>query len=359
MKIGILTFSAAHNFGAILQCYGLYHSVKSLGHEVEVIDYRPDYLATYEPKFGIRQIVSRHVSSLPSRWNQYRYWRKIYDGYENFKSKEMRITAPIYNMTNAERVIGQFDLVIVGSDQIWNPRFNGNDTLWFGKTDVTDAKWIAYAASAGNPENITQIQNLQDLLKNFSSISVREKGLSMALEKYYGTKYQTVLDPSLLANVSCWDKWTKPTEKGDYIITYQAREADDTFRVAESISWQLGNVRIIPLDFYGNVSEHGYTTRITNPQGFISLIKNARCVVTTSFHGTAFSIILKTPFYTLRLNDGADNRSENLLKSLDLESRMIGTSETPEFSGIDFDSPHLKLNALREDSLRFLRKALS
>lgn len=359
MKIGILTYSAAHNFGAILQCYGLYHTVKSLGHEVEVIDYRPQYLSTYEPKFGIRQVINRHIKSLSERWRQYRYWREVYDGYNNFKSEEMVMSEPVYNPDELRTVIQQFDIVIVGSDQIWNPQFNGNDNAWFGDLNATSVKWISYAASAGNPQNIERFQDLHNLLNNFSSISVRERELADILKNYTGEVYPTVIDPSLLSDISCWGKWIKPVEKGEYIVTYQARESDDTFRIANAISRQLGNIRIIPLDFYGNVSEHGYATRITDPQGFISLIKNARCVVTTSFHGTAFSIILKTPFYTLRLNDGADNRSENLLKSLDLESRMIAASETPIFSEIDFDSPHFKLNALRENSLRFLKKALS
>ncbi|WP_303029680.1 polysaccharide pyruvyl transferase family protein [uncultured Duncaniella sp.] len=359
IKIGILTFSAAHNFGAILQCYGLYSTLCSMGHDVKVIDYRPSYLATYEPKFGWRQVVSRHIGTLRKRWNTYSYWRRIYEGYMTFKEREMIMTPPVLTPEEFEKVSIQFDCIVVGSDQIWNPNFNGNDTVWFGGHSSPNIKMIAYGASAGNPSNLMKIYDLTNKLNRFSAISVREPELSIALSKYVDSCFiQNVLDPSLLADNSVWEKWIEPIEKGDYILTYQARESNDVFRIAESLAEQLKCSGIIPVDFYGNVEALGYKSRITSPSEFISLVKNARCVVTTSFHGTAFSIILGTPFYTIRLNDGADNRSAGLLESLGLLSRMIDYTDTPTFSKVEFDKTNSKLTLLRASSLEFLTSSL-
>lgn len=361
MRVGILTFSAAHNFGAILQCYGLFKTVQSLGHDVKVIDYQPDYLTAYKPQFGWRQVISRHVSTLPSRIKTYRYWRKIYDGYENFKRDNILLTPPVFSANELTDVIKQFDTIVVGSDQIWNSRFNGNDNIWYSQP-LKNVNWITYAASAGNVNVwVEKGGNLKNRLSNFKRISVRESELGLAIENITGNECPpTVLDPSLLVDTSEWAKWTNHRViQKDYILTYQARESDDVFRIARELSRQLNCNEIIPLDFYGNVKRNGYSTKIANPEEFISLVANAKCVVTTSFHGTAFSIISGTPFYTLRLNDGADGRSDNLLNSIGLSSRMINHNATPIFSMIDYHDAHQKLNMLRGVSLDYLREALS
>lgn len=359
MKIGILTFSAAHNFGAVLQCFGLYKTVQQLGFDVEVIDYRPDYLAAYKPVFGWRQYVNRHLISLPSRYAIYRYWRKIYDGYMNFKSDNMNMTDAIYDRTTLKEILTNFDLIIIGSDQVWNNNFNGDDQIWYGIPSCR-TKWITYAASAGNVAKWLEKENLPELLENFASISARETELAHAVDQILKrTGTPTVVDPSLLGNPMIWDKWKKTVIEGDYILTYQARESDDVFRIAEDVKRQLNCERIIPIDFYGNVSRLGYTAFVASPEKFISLIANAKCVVTTSFHGTAFSVILKTPFYTLRLNDGADMRSENLLNNLGLTDRLIDRNLTPDFRIPDFTNALNKLGELRNESLDYLKSALA
>ncbi|MDE6492039.1 MAG: polysaccharide pyruvyl transferase family protein [Lactobacillus sp.] len=359
MKVGILTFSAAHNFGAILQCYGLYKTICSLGHSVEVIDYRPDYLAASKPAFGWRQYLSRHFETLYARYSEYRYWRNIYDGYMAFKRKNMAMSAPVYDNTGLKTLVERYDIVVIGSDQIWNNRFNGRDMAWYGA--ISDrVRWITYAASAGNVDDWAKWAAQQtELLSHFENISARESELADFVGTITGTQIPAVLDPSLLGNPDIWAQWRQPMIKEDYILTYQARESDDLFRIAENLKHQLGCKRIIPLDFYGNVKKMGHETFVASPGEFISLIANARCVVTTSFHGTAFSIILNTPFYTIRLNDGADGRSLNLLQATGLDNRMIECDDNPVFEPVNFADACERLSSLRKESLEFLRGSLS
>ena len=358
MKVGILTFSAAFNFGAVLQCYGLYYTLKELGYNVKVIDYRPAYLATYKPAWGLHDILHSHIFSLVSRWTAYRYWRHIYDLYDQFERQNMLLTRSCSNASDVESIATQFDCIVVGSDQVWNPDFNNNDPIWYGSNRTPEVKWIGYAISAGG--HILQYNNLfSDAIKQFSAIGVRELDLGYFLQQYTDKPIEHVIDPSLLASFSAWAQWTSPIKRSKYILVYQARKTDDVFRIARLISQKFNNIEIVVIDFWDNVRINGFKTYVASPAQFISLVKNAQCVITTSFHGTAFSIILGTSFYTLRLNDGADGRVENLLTQLGLLDRFIDAkAELINYESIDFSTVWLKLEKQRQASLNFLEMSL-
>lgn len=360
MKIGILTFSAAFNFGAVLQCYGLYETIKSLGHDVTVIDYRPSYLSSIKRGSSLRQLT-KYLLSYVAYGSDIYLRRKVNNAYLTFEHQNMQLTKPCYDAIELGEEILPFDYIVVGSDQVWNPRFNANDVAWYGLDGYSSPQWITYAASAGSTKFTTEeLSFLKNKLSNFCHISVRETFLRDMVQSLLSREKDVpiVLDPSLLAEPSIWHRWERPIEKNDYILTYQARESDDVFRIAREVSKQLGNIKIIPIDFYPNVKRNGYKKYIASPSDFISLIKNARCVITTSFHGTAFSILCKTPFYTIRLEDGADGRAENLLQQLGLSNRMIHKHEHPPFEPVVFNTAHERLAECRKYSLNYLKYSL-
>lgn len=360
MRIGILTFSAAFNFGAVLQCYALYSTLQDMGHQVKVIDYKPTYLAAYKPVWGIRDWLNPHISTIYSRRHEYKYWRKIYDGYNKFEHNYMAMTSPCYTSTEVKEITSRFDYVIVGSDQVWNTKYNNFDTIWYGDSNSSSGtKWISYAASAGAVlEDKFSKKAFNSIISNFDSISVREADLRDTLQRMTSKRIELVLDPSLLPDLNLWEEWSAPILASRYIITYQARKSDTIFKIARHISKLLGDIKIIPIDLWDNVKTNGYETFIANPLQFISLIKNATCVITTSFHGTAFSIALGTPFYTLRLNDGADNRVENLLKGIGLSNRLISYDTLPAFENIDFTDSWKCLKTLRQSSFSYLYNSI-
>lgn len=358
MTIGILTFSSANNFGAILQCYALWKTLSHLGYDVKVIDYCPDYLSPFNPKLQLRDFLSLRFWDTFKKWDFCRYWDKIAKVYRDFKTTNIRMTPAVSTNEALKRLTSSMDVVIVGSDQVWNSKFNGNDVAWYGFYS-SGTKWITYGASCGDIRVWNEKYNNRTInLENFSALSVREQELLVAIKSLCTDKTVTkVVDPSLLADREIWHKWTSPVEEGDYVIVYQARECDDVFRVARELSNQL-NSRIIVLDFYQNVRAEGLSTRITSPSEFISLIKNAKCVVTTSFHGTAFSILLHTPFYTLRLNDGADERIYDLLRNVGLLDRFISIGSPVLFDTVNFSHADIVLNNMRLHSLNYLKDVL-
>lgn len=44
MKVGIITYHRAHNYGAVLQCYALQEVLKRMGHDTQIIDYRQPFI---------------------------------------------------------------------------------------------------------------------------------------------------------------------------------------------------------------------------------------------------------------------------------------------------------------------------
>lgn len=362
MKIGILTFSSAYNFGAVLQCYALEYCIRQLGFDVEVIEYVPEYLATKRPRIGLRTFVNRHPWKCPSIIRKIRKNQERFDLYKDFEKRYSKRSEAICTCEELRDLVTKYDYVVVGSDQIWNKKYNGNDEAWFG-AGMTNKRpqWITYAASAGDPDfTQDELCDLKKRLETFSAVSVREKSLERIITPLLGNEipHATVLDPSLLASEKAWEKWFAPIASEPYLVTYQAREDDNVFRIAKEIAIQTGAKRIIPLDFYNNNRKYGLNTNNYSPSDFVSLIRNATCVITTSFHGTAFSVICGTPFYSLRLNDGADERINNLLSQLELKHRFINKNETPVFSSMDYKNVFKLLSDLRADSLQFLKDNL-
>lgn len=356
MKIGILTFHCAYNFGAVLQCYALFSTIKKMGHDVEVIDYRPSYLATTKEKFHYYTFINKTPWKVFDRVKSVLQCRKQYRKFSDFSQKYLKFSIPCYDHISLLKQCQKFDCVIVGSDQVWCDRFNGNDSAWFGLDTGNNTRWVGYAVSAGKTKY--DVQKLDILTQRFQAIGARENDLYEQLKAISKKKIAHVLDPTLLAAADTWSYWNTPIVKEPYILTYQARESDDVFRIAREIAQQIGVRRIIPVDFYPNVKARGEKTFVCSPDEFVSLIANAKCVVTTSFHGTAFSIIKGTPFYTVRLNDGADGRSQDLLQSLGLTDRMVDKTAKVLFSKFNILAAHNELQKLKEQSLEFLNSSI-
>ena len=356
MKVGILTFHAAHNFGAMLQAYALQEQMRINGHEPWIINYIPEYIASKRPTLQKWMFThGRALQTIKYYFKIMRKAKKSYDKYKYFAHEHMKLTNICNTHEDLSNICKYFDCIILGSDQIWNIKFNGKDYVWFG--EGFKGKLILYAASAGDKVLDKEIKNiLQKKIYDFSAISVRESHLARQISNIEPKlKISFVLDPSLMVNPKIWYKWQIPIRTDKYIVTYQAREDENVFRIATEISNQIGHeCKILNVDFWNSSFRKGVEKAIVSPSEFISLIHNSQCVITTSFHGTAFSIINKVPFYTLHLNDGADGRSEELLNKLDLTERLVDKTASPKFTRINYKHISTKLDILRKASQDFL-----
>ena len=354
MKIGILTFHCAHNYGAVLQCYATQEFLRSKGHEVEIINYRPQYLLQPYLLFNIRRIISRNPILMLKKVIKeiltfhIRYKRR--KGFEKFINNRLILSECV----DKTSIPSKYDVYIVGSDQIWNSRITNGDDIYFCKFPFKkeNKKYISYAASM---EATTLDKNTlySKLLNDFDAISVREKNIQALLAPYTNLQIQHVLDPTLMVSPKTWEALpSKSANKDKYVVVYQVAENPNTIRIAEHIAEQIGAKVKILVAWIGKSSSIKFQD--ATPEDFVDTIRNAACVVTTSFHGTAFSVIFNKPFYTIKLNAGRDTRSESLLKSISLEERLIEIDDTPTFSAIDYSDVNIKLEELRQESQNFL-----
>lgn len=147
MRIGILTFHRAHNYGAVLQCYALQEVLKSMGHEVLVIDYRQPFIEAIYSPFNFHRLkglllhprgIYRYVRSISQRLRK----RRIYTAFQN---KHLRLTKP-----RQKNIPEDFERYVIGSDQLWGLHCLGGiaDDVYLGNfKHKSQSKIMGYAIS--------------------------------------------------------------------------------------------------------------------------------------------------------------------------------------------------------------------
>lgn len=345
MRIGILTFHSANNYGAVLQCYALQQYLIHEGHDAYVIDYRPPYfglqpmnLKQFKCKNPVRYL-GRIVKVLVERP------RKIVrnKNFENYRKTYLKIVQD--NVLYQDKT--EFDAFVYGSDQIWEWKIcKGYDDVYFANFPAAKyVKNITYAASLEKVDiDEAKTTQLKKLLKNYSSISVREKSLSEKTIQL-GFNNTIVLDPTLLYPKAFVQESSNLTN--DYVLVYEVASCSKLLQVARSIASQL-NCRVVQIkmsDTYG-------------PDEFVNKFKHAKCIVTTSFHGMAFSIVFKKPFYVISVGTNADNRTKSLLDNLGIPDRMINPVETIFFEQVDYKRVESRILKMQDHSSHFLHDAL-
>lgn len=356
MKIGILTFHRAINFGAVLQCYALYRTLSDMGHDVEIIDYRPVYIEKYRKllywknfkKLGLLKKI-KNLIFLPLTYRNKKKSAQVFDAFLNKHIKTSKIVKDAND-------ISSYDVIFFGSDQIWNPYIcEGYDPLYYGHFPKGETKFVSYAASLGTPQILTKEQwnKIFLLLKSFDAISVRETKLTEYLQGG-GIKAQAVLDPTLLASKDIFERIVeKPRETG-YVLLYMLEADSNAIEFAKNIAKQK-NLKLIRLRARSSVvtRKDYYDEVVPNSVGeFLGYFKYADYVVNVSFHGTAFSVIFNKDFYTLKSCNF--ERAYGLLDSLDLLPRFVLPEEKVSPTRVDYSDADNKLIKMRESSLKFI-----
>lgn len=358
MKIAILTFSCAHNYGAVLQAYALQEQIKKLGHDVYVLDYRPSYLTKEYGLFysSFDAILSRNplkmikkcILEIPFFWTRI---RKI-NGFKRFGAAHLNLMT----FKKGDDLHG-FDTLIIGSDQVWEKLITGWDDVFWG--NGFKCKVITYGASM-RFINEQIAKNLAIHLSNYSAISVREYEIYEELKRR-DISTTIVLDPTLLAGSGVFKKIAslKYCSKKPYVLIFQLGYRNETRNVAKQIAEEM-EAEVIELTYRSNTYyRYKGTLTAVSPEEFVGLFQNASCVLTTSFHGMAFSILYEKPFYVMEMGTVFDNRAKNLLRELGIPERIIHIGETSvDYCAIDYSSVNKKINILQHNSLNFLIKNL-
>lgn len=352
MKVGILTFHRALNYGAVLQCYALQEVLKGMGYKVEVIDYRPFNI---EKKYKLIKLynIKAFIGGMLGLYS----FQKAKKHFELFRQKYLQLTENKCYEYSA--FLFQFDCYIIGSDQVWSPRLNyGFDPIYWG--NIPDAKInISYAASMGTDHSFSKedINRIRKYLLNFSAVSVRENSLKNELSFICpNIKIEMVLDPTLLLSKEKYEDILVKPNITDYIVYYQQEYNSNTIHFVTRLARQI-KCRIIVITgkkekVIGVSYSYLKLADVSVPQ-FLGYIRYARCVITSSFHGTAFSLIFQKDFYSIR--GEAKDRAENLLRSVKALDRMVLPTDILEFTPVVYDKINVNLNKLKMCSLDFLK----
>ena len=335
MIFGILTFHNADNYGAVLQCYALQKALEKRypGNKVDIVDYKcPEIERSYQPRFNILK-----------PWRNLNYFKilKKRDIFRSFREKYLNI---------GSSDLADYDTIYYGSDQIWNPVLTKCDMVYFGKN--FNGQKIAYAASDGGEMNYDA--EVCDLLNKFSKISCREKTLTEKLQNLdIKTRFTTVCDPVFLLSKEEWLEIAELPKEKNYVLAYKIQENLNFDLEAERIG-KIFNKKVLQIVYVKPLRKIFYKKQklveCITPEQFIGYFAKADFVLTTSFHGTAFSIIFEKNFYVLEFN-GRSGRVVDLLIAMGLKDRFVQTIPS------DFESVQnyaAKLNDYRGTGLQAL-----
>lgn len=363
MRIGIITFHASHNYGSMLQAWALQTYLQEKGHEVEIVNYRSNIQKIiYHKPLSLARMdvalasVKRLLLYPASIKSLYKKWHL----FEDFLHQELNLSKECESYSELEDDIYDYELLICGSDQIWNTNAPDSGEIYYG--NWFKGRKISYAASMGQyPEKCDQ-EFLRKQIKGFYKISVREERTKRFLiDNGIANDVSVVCDPTLLLDAEQYDALAgdEPLVKGDYVFFYTpVGMPHEYFSIASDIGRKIG-CRVItekayyPKDIkrYGNIEEY----LPTGPKEFLNLIKFAKCVCGGSFHLQVFSILFKKSFYCI--NGDRDSRTNHLLKQLGLQRRIISLDVThgiDSFEILDYDEVFVRIGLMRRDSNCFL-----
>lgn len=356
MKVGIITFHNANNYGAVLQCYALQEVIRKIGHEVEIIDYENQFIKQlYIPKLD-KRLVLHHFLRL-SVWQYWKYHKARKQRYSLFEQFRRRFLTLSEKVTKRE-IPPKYDAYIIGSDQMWSIQCGGGyDPIFFGQFEKPHtSKLIGYSIS-GTGDFIPHftLEKIKDIANSFDHLSFREEKLCNLLNCITGGHFTVTVDPTLLTNSKDWDGLiNKDWSKSNYVVLYQ---------MGRPASPNQNSIYIKALKY---AKSHGYELidLLQHPYGvddFVSAIKYAKCVFTTSFHATAFSIIFNTPFLSFCLHNGRDDRYVNLLHQLGMDDHLYEYSDMIDSEIISVNNGVLqsRLSSLSESSMSFLIESLN
>lgn len=366
MHVGIITIQKCDNFGADLQAYALGAKLRSMGYDAENIDYlfykHPRHLGgrgecpvlPISIKNKIKEFLFpllTRMKSLRNRVARAERHRRFDLWFEtNVKcGKEYRSIQSLYDDPP------KYDVYMVGSDQVWNPRLYSNIKPYFLDFVPQGARCVSYASSFGVSELSGPVfYKYKQWLKKFSHIGLREKkGAEIVDAMALNAEVAHVLDPTLLLTAKDWEKVAirpedAPADK--YLLLYDLIVSQETVdlagRWAAKEGWQV--IRI---------GDGAY-----GPGEFAWLFAHAQCVVTNSFHGTAFAVLNHKPFYSVvpkRMTNAS--RIESLLDTISLQHRLVMAQDVAEISinaELDWKSIDERLNDARAKSVGFLGRSV-
>lgn len=380
MKIGIITICKVNNYGAELQAFATQKQLEQMGHKAEIIDYL--YYKNWQFKDTVlsKPFISMGMKGKLIYWLKYRIANWIVDNIliifnkkekqrkENYQafinngcySQQYKSMDELYH-TNMD-----YDIYIVGSDQVWNPSASSSIEPYFLTFAPPNAPKLAYASSFGLSSIPSHLSNrYTNLLNNLDEISVREESGVELVKQLIGKEAKLVVDPTLLLDKSNWTPYMKPVNgilPKKYVLIYQLLPSNALIGTA----LKIGKEKNIPVysickRAYGMKKYSGIINILdAGPAEFLWLIVNASCMITNSFHGTVFSVNFATPFYCVLNRERKNNgRMISLLRKIKMEDHILYEDDITNLTAPTYKEVDNKiLETLVNESREYLKKII-
>lgn len=358
-KVGIVTFHRAKNYGAMLQAYALQETLENR-YDTLIVDYRCQEI---EAKYYAKKTLKRKGKDFLKIFFQTNYIlgvNKKNKSFDYFLKKYLNTSQP-YDNQNISKANSEFDIFIAGSDQIWNMKWSGEDWNYFLEF-ADDEKKLSYGVGLGDSIEDSKKSRVLKNVNSFCTVLTREEE-GKKLLKSIGVKSEiaTVCDPVFLLDKKQWESKLALDRieriKRKYILLYFVAKQRDSIEFARKIARE----RQLELVYININAEKNIPADFTNiigigPIEFLSLIRNAEIIITTSFHAMAFSLIFNKNFYYELCKDGSNNNSRlvNLANICGVGSREIINQEQGEAIEIDWKKVNDRIEHYAEESSEIL-----
>ena len=375
-KVGLVTYYG-DNYGGILQAYALQTVVKKQGYECEIIS---NEFLRRESKarkvcnkirslFALLSNPSKYISKRQTYHKYNQETRLRLERFRDFRGTYLDIFDTGYtSYAQYSAIADKYDIYLCGSDQIWNPNLYGSNGFYFAEFGSSKTLKISYASSIGlSKVNKKQAAFMRPMLNQLDILSTREQKGAEIIEKVSEKKARVVLDPTLLLSSDEWLKLCVSLPlKSKYVFCYLFGEREYINQVKKTVK-ELTGLQVVSIPFVAReLDSDDFKLFDVGPSEFIALIQNASLVLTDSFHATAFSINLKTPFISLCRFAKKDKKSMNdrlvtLLHLVGLSDRLVDANDviSADFLyDINFEKAHMLLEQKRQEDIRFLIEAL-
>lgn len=353
MKIGIITFHRAANYGAVLQAYALQSYLQEKQQDAEIVDYRCKAIErVYSPFYFLyvkgMKAKLKQLFRFPVKFKKRRLFNR-------FLREELTLSNSISAKQTDTTAWEKYDALIAGSDQIWNPDLTGRDGVYLLDFNAGRALKMSYAASFGlDALDDRDKEYYKKCIHDFAALSVRERQGARLLRELCEKEIDVVIDPTLLIRSEVWERFLTPAKYRNYVLLYMIKYNEALVEAARKLAAEKGMQVVFISD--SMVKKPGVTyVKYATPQEWVGLFHDADYVVTNSFHGTAFSINFnkRVLIGLSREARNGNSRILDLLQDLDVEietsSDIIDLQKNVEWSKIN-----LALDKLRKHSCLFL-----
>ena len=362
LKIKTITCHEVYNYGAILQEYALVEYLKTIGYDASTIHYKPYHINFF------------NFWEVPQKWNSNFFFKYLYlvlklpkriinlrrkKAFDLFSDEYLNVDSRVYiDNEDLKKNLPAADVFICGSDQIWNSYYEtGRDPSFYLDFVPDNVKKISYAASFALDEIEEEYKSfVKEKVGRINHISVREESGKKILENLNIKNVTQVIDPVFLLDEEHWKQKFISSSSEDFILIYDFDNNQLIKKLALELA-QKKNYKIYTVNENIKYADKNYYLK--GPKVYLSLMYNAKYVITNSFHSVAFSLIFNKQFLVVNRTEAINTRMRDLLGLFNLSQLLVSEGfSIEEIKTINFEEVNKLKQTAIDNAKEFLTNAL-